>query len=81
MERDKLIVKFIIIVIVSYVWFKIIILINTSATSMTQGFNQLMFLLYAQWSLPIVTLLLAKHDKISFEELGFEKRLQFRTYY
>lgn len=79
MKRDKLIVKFIIIVIVSYVWFKIIILINTLGTSMTQGFNQLMFLLYAQWSLPIVTLLLAKHDKISFEELGFEKKITIQN--
>lgn len=79
MKRGKLIVKFIIVVIVSYIWFKMVILINTLATSMTQGFNQLMFLLYAQWSLPIVILILAKRDKISFEELGFEKKITIQN--
>ena len=73
MERYKHIAKFIIVVIVSYVFYKAIIVINTLAISMTQGFNQLMFLLYAQWSLPIVILILAKRDQISFEELGLKK--------
>lgn len=75
MEKGKTITKFIFVVIVSFIWFNLLIIINNLAASTTEGFNRLMLLLYAQWVLPIAILVLARRDKINSEELGFTKKI------